>query len=89
MALYTKDPDDVLDYVFDWSGWLSAGETIQSSTVIVPVGLTKDSSSNTTTTATVWLSGGTVGQSYAVVNRITTNQARTVDKTMQIVVLNR
>lgn len=96
MALYTKDPNSVLDYKVDWNGaaadggpWLAAGETIASSNFTVPAGITKDSQSNTTTTATVWLSGGTVGNEYAVVNRITTNQGRTDDRTITIRVQER
>jgi hypothetical protein len=89
MTLYQKDPDATLDYKRSWSDWLVAGDTILTSTWIVPIGLTKTSESNTTTTATVWLSGGTVGQSYEITNRITTAQGRTDDRSIQIVVLNR
>lgn len=89
MTLKLKGPNDVLDYVFPWSTWLSTGETILTSTITVPAGLTMDSESHTDTTATVWLSGGTLGQSYEVVNRITTNQLRTVEKTMQVVIHKR
>lgn len=88
MAVYIKDPDSILDYKIDWSAWLAA-DTILSSTWIVPTGLTKTSQSNTTTTTTVWLSGGTLGQNYQVTNRITTNQNRTEDRTFDIVVRQR
>ena len=89
MALYVKDPDAVLDYKADWSVWLADGETITSSNWSVPTGITKDSQSATTTTATVWLSGGSLGSSYSVVNRISTNQGRTDERTMEIVVRER
>lgn len=82
--LYSKDPDAVLDYEVSWASWLAAGETISTSTFAVPVGITKDSESNTTTAATVWLSGGTVGQSYTVTNHIVTSQGREDDRSMQI-----
>lgn len=78
---FTKDPDAVLDYVNDWASWL-AGDTIISSTWIAPSGITVDSDSFTDTTATVWLSGGTVGTSYSVVNRIVTAAGRTDDRTL-------
>ncbi len=84
-----KDPDAVGDYQRDWSVWLPAGDTIVSSTWIVPAGLVKDSESHTTTDATVWLSGGTVGEVYTIVNRITTAQNRTDDRSLQIVVRDR
>lgn len=95
---YSKDPDDVLDYhnVFsdpsglndgssDDDGFLQ-GDTIATSTWIVPDGITKDSEVNTTTTTTVWLSGGTIRKSYTVTNRIVTAAGRTKDKSIIIVV---
>lgn len=90
MTLKIKDPDATIDFPHDWSLWLaSTGDTIVTSTWIVPTGLTKTDESNTTTTATVWLSGGTAGQSYEITNRIVTAQGRTDDRSIQIVVLNR
>lgn len=90
MPLFQKDPDAVIDFKQDWSEWVAAtGDTIVTSTWIVPTGITKTNESNTATTATVWLSGGTVGSSYQVTNRIVTAQGRTDDRTLQIVVLNR
>lgn len=68
---FTKDPDAVLDYQVDWTTWLN-GDTISVSTWTVATGLTQVSATNTTTTATVWLSGGTVDQSYTVANKIVT-----------------
>jgi hypothetical protein len=89
VSLYLKDPEGVLDFAWDWSKWLLAGETIQASDVIVPSGITLDSKSNTTTTATAWLKGGTAGTSYVVTNRITTNQGRTDDRSITIHVIQR
>lgn len=90
MSIKIKDPQADLDYEFDWSDWLDPiGDTIASSTVTVPAGLTKGADSNTGTTVTVWLSGGTVGQYYEVVCQITTAQARTDERTMTIFVRNR
>ena len=86
---YTKDPNAVLDYVIDWSDWLGASETISSSAFTVATGLTKDSESDTDTTAIVWLSGGTAGTDYLVTCRITTNQARTDDRSVTIRVRQR
>lgn len=86
---WTKDPDATLDWIFDWSSWLQAGETISSSEFIVSAGLTVGVTSNTTISATVWLSGGSTGQVYQVTNRITTNQGRTDDRSIRIRVVNR
>jgi hypothetical protein len=86
---YVKDPQAVLDWVFDWSEWLAIGETITARTVTVETGLVKDSDSATTDTVTVWLSGGTAGVSYQVACRITTSSARTDERTITIRVQQR
>ena len=84
MSLFVLDPNEVLDYKWDWSDRLAASETITTAAVTVPTGITKDSQSNTTTTVTVWLSGGTAGTRYPVLCRIVTNQGRTDDRTIYI-----
>jgi len=89
LANFEKDPSAVLDFTLDWSSWLASGETISTSTWTVPTGLTKDSSSNTATATTVWLSGGTAGQFYPYVNRIVTSQARTDERTIVVGVRDR
>jgi len=79
----SKTPDDVLDFVVDWSAEL-AGDTISTSTFAVPTGLTKASEANATETATVWLSGGTDGVSYEVENTIVTAAGRTMKQCVHI-----
>lgn len=86
---HKKDPDATLDWVWDWNEWLDEGETISTSTFIVSVGITVSSTSNTTKTATVWLSGGTAGQVYQVTNRINTSSGRTDDRSITIRVTER
>lgn len=71
------------------------GATIGSATWTVPSGLTKDSSNQNAgtiagvsyavnTVATIWLSGGTAGETYDVSCRITTSDSRTLDKTVRL-----
>ena len=97
---FIKDPDAVLDYVFDWkastngtgdSDWLAAGETISSHTIDADTGITVDSSAQTdiNTSVTVWLSGGTAGTAYAVRCEIVTSASRTDERTMRILVEER
>lgn len=71
-----KSPTDVLDYVHDLTSELGV-DTINSSAWVLDAGITKDSDSTTTTAATVWISGGTVGNTYAVTNTIVTASGRT------------
>lgn len=86
--IVSKDPNALLDYVADWSEWLDT-DTIATSTWTVPAGLTNEGEQNTTTTATVWLSGGTAGTSYTVTNRISTAGGRTDDRSITVKVKER
>lgn len=90
MTSFTKDPDAKLDYMVDWTEWLGATDTISTSTwAISPTGLTKDSDTKTTKTATIWLSAGTAGQEYTVTNHIETMAGRKEDRSFKIVVASR
>lgn len=84
-----KDPSAVLDYVFDWTGWLATGETIDTHTITVDTGLTKDSSTESGGKVTVWLSGGTAGINYKVACLVTTSAGRTDERTLWIRVVDR
>lgn len=87
-----KDPQAKLDYAIDWTAWLQASETITTSTWTAPTGITKmvtPAESVVGGKATVWLQGGTVGQSYAVVNHIITSQGREDERTLLILISDR
>jgi len=90
-AIFIKDPDAVLDYAFDWTEWLadSPAETISSHTVTVSTGLTKDSDSEADGVVTIWLSGGTAGNKYNVACKIVTDQSRTEERSITIVMQQR
>lgn len=83
---YTKDPNDVIDVTFNWVGFLD-GDTLATSTFLLPDGMTQDSSSNTTLRTTVWLSGGSAVTLCRVTNRITTAGGRTKDMTKLVMVV--
>jgi hypothetical protein len=87
---FLKDPAAVLDYKFDWAAWLLAdADTIVSHTVTADTGLTVASSSITDsgTSVTAWLSGGTHNTDYSVVCQIVT-ATRTDERTIRIYVRN-
>lgn len=84
-----KDPDAVLDYGFDWTAWLEAGETIATSTWTADEGITVGDSAIGTGTTKVWLSGGTDGTEYLVTNEITTSAGRTDDRSIRVIVRER
>lgn len=83
---YYKDSADKLDYEWDWATWLTEGETITTHTVTAPEGITLDSSTAADNKVTAWLSGGTTNKDYNIACRIDTNQGRTVERSLRIVV---
>ena len=80
---YIKDPNATLDYIVNWLPYLGV-DTIATSAWTVPAGLTLVTSTQTAATTTAWLSGGTVGTKYALLNRITTVGGRTDDRTIYV-----
>ena len=51
---FTKDPDETLDYEFDWSPWLAPdGDTLVSSQMFVPAGITEGPPPTATTATAV------------------------------------
>jgi hypothetical protein len=89
MPSFKKDPNATLDYTVDWGQWLTNETIFGTPTWVVPDGITKYSESNTVTTATIWLTGGTVGTNYDVVCRIVTTAGRVNDQTITIKVVER
>lgn len=78
-----KDPDEILDYQFDWAGldnntgvsnWLAEGEAILSFTLTVPDGLDLVSSQliNSNTSVLFFVAGGTAGEEYEIECEIVT-----------------
>ncbi len=95
-----KDPESVIDYGSKYDGWLAPSEVIAISGYYVDGvliqsngqdvnGLVVDSTENNTTTTKAWLSGGVVGTSYTLTNRVTTSQGRTEDRSMIIMCQNK
>ncbi len=86
MKTFEKDPDAVKDYTIKWAKWLNT-DTISTSTWIADSGITVDSDTNDTDSATAWLSSGTEGNTYTVTNRIVTAAGRTEDRSIKIVMV--
>ena len=90
MATYKKDPNATLDYTVDWSLWLTPLlDTIVTVTWLPETGLTVVSSSNTATTATAFVSGGTLETLPLLTCRITTAGGRTDDRSIILKIVNR
>lgn len=81
---WAHDPDAILDYTISWADWLATGDAIDSATWTVPVGVTKVSQVETTTLATIEVSGGTAGTSYDLTCHIVTTDGREDDRTIRL-----
>ncbi len=89
LSKFQKDPDATLDYTFNWAAWLTGGDTISASSWIVPTGITATSPTHTGTTASALLSGGTTGQQYTCVNRITTVNGLIDDRSLLLSIVDK
>lgn len=85
----TKDPNARLDFAIDWSAVLPQDDSITSSIWLAPDDLATDTPSINGRTTTVWITGGVAGRTYAVTNRIVTDDGRVDDRTLRITVANR
>ena len=91
MAIATrkKDPNAKRKYSINWTRWLasqSVDEVIDDSEWIVPSGLNKIDEGFTSKITTIWLTGGTEGATYTVVNRITTSVGQIQDASFELFV---
>jgi hypothetical protein len=92
-ATILKDDKAVLDYIFDWSSWLAPmTDTLINNTITITGQdntLVNNSATNDDTSVIVWLSGGTIGQTYQVECEITTVSGRTDERSIYIKIQDR
>jgi len=88
MKTIEKDPNATLDYSVDWSQWLG-DDKITSSTWIIPTGIKKTIDSHDDVSATVWLSGGRMGEEHVITNRIVTQAGRKDDRSFVLSIVRR
>lgn len=85
-----KDPQEVLDYQADWTSRLEADEVLVASTFSVVSGsVVINSQTFVDGVATVWLSGGTAGETCVILNRVTTSAGRVYDQSMRLRIRSR
>ena len=87
-----KDPGSSADFKIDWSdllGQSSPVDTITTSTWTVTNGATVDIESNTDSTATAWISGGTDRKYCELTNKVVTTAGRTYERTIAVKIQQR
>jgi len=80
---YEKDPQETIDLSFAWAPKLD-GDTIVTSTFTLPDGLTEESTAIDGSITTIFVSGGTIGRIYRIVNTLTTSGGRTYERTIYV-----
>lgn len=80
---FVLDPDDTLDYPFEWAPFLE-GDTIAQSVFLLPDGLSQVRTAIDGSITTVFLTGAQCGRLYRCTNRVTTGDGRVKDWTIRI-----
>lgn len=86
-----KAPNEVFDYVVDWTADLLPSDTISTSEWTVEAGITKDADSILAglLTTDIDLSGGVAGTNYELINKIVTTGGKTFERRLYIMVQER
>lgn len=85
-----KDPDELLDYEFDFSLELDTGDTLLSYTLFVDNGhCTISTSSNGADSVTAWFAGGELGETCEIRCRAVTAAGRTIERTGRLLIRRR
>lgn len=83
--VFTKDPNERLDYDADFARWLPDADTIASATAQITGGTaTIDAVEPTNTTVRVWVSGGAIGETNLITIRATTVAGRVKETALRI-----
>jgi hypothetical protein len=81
-----QTPTELLDWTINWATRGLGTDTISTSAWSTSsVDITVSSPSYTTTTTTIWVTGGIAGKRYAITNTITTSGSRTLQETITYV----
>lgn len=89
MRTFYKDPEAILDYVWDWTDWLG-NDTISSFQVTPPTDiLVEGDPTQLDGVVTAFLKGGTLNKSYIVVCEVVTNGGRTDDRSIRLIIEQR
>ena len=81
-----KAPGANLDYTIDWTDWLEVGDTLATSIWTVEAGVTLGTVTFNTTTATAFISGGTLGENVRATNTITTANGLTDSRSFKLAI---
>ncbi len=79
--MFLKDPAARLDYAVDWSAiYLDSAAIVASDWDVEPPGVTVSDANATPSRTSATFAGGTPGEVYRIVNRITLSDGRRDDR---------
>jgi hypothetical protein len=92
-----KDPQSRLDYSIDWSDWMPSEDSILNSSWTIqtitgdlnPLTTDDDQYNASTSITTIYLAGGTAGNTYRITNTITTDDGLIDERYFRLVVRDR
>jgi hypothetical protein len=87
-TLEDKDPEETRSYGIDWEPALNSATISSSLFTVVSGSATLAGSTNTTTTTEFALTGGTIGETVEVENKISTSASETLKKSVLIRIRN-
>lgn len=85
-----KGPNDILDYDVELQDWLTASDTITQAEASAEAGLTVDSVGvfEAEQLVKVWLSGGTVHETYEVTVTMVTSEGRQIERCFSVRIID-
>jgi hypothetical protein len=86
--ILNKDSSENINIDVSWEDWLGS-DIITASTWLIPNPLIGAGQSNTSTSATVWISGGVLGAFYTVANSVTTASGRSTKRTIVVRIVSK
>jgi hypothetical protein len=94
MTYQLIDPDETLDYAFNWSAFLTAAgspaDSIASSSWhVAPAGPELSNPASQGAITSTFISGAALGQVYVLTNRVVTAAGRTAEKSVTLACENR
>jgi len=81
-----KDPDSVIHRGIDWTEHLEAGDTIASTQWLGDSGITVEDLGFAGLVTRCKVSGGTIGETYRVTNRVTTSGGERLDLSLVFII---
>lgn len=87
VPLEPKAPEAVKDYGIDWRKWVATGVTLVTSIWEVPIGITNDTDSISGLYTLIRLSGGTAGETYTLINKVTSSVGELEPRAIEVRVM--